>query len=67
MQMKIRITGTKEECLTFAEDLEMYYEVRNISEFYPNTRKNIKSKEGRIYIEAILKVYDPKNKTSITI
>lgn len=65
--MKIRATGTKEECLLFLSDLELYYDVRSASEFYPNTRKNIKSKEGRIYIEANLKIYDPKDGTTITI
>lgn len=65
--MKIRITGTKEECQTFADDLELYYEVRSVSDFYPNTRKNIRSKEGRIYIEANLKIFDPKNNSTITI
>lgn len=65
--MKLRITGTEKECLTFADDLELYYEVRFVSEFYPNTRKNIKSKEGRIYIEAYLKMYDTDNGSIVTI
>lgn len=49
--MKIRLTGTKEETLTFATMLDNIYDVVSVSTFYPNTRKCLKSNEGRIYIE----------------
>lgn len=50
--MKIRITGLQEECDKFVEDLRIYYDLVNVSAFYPNTRKQKESKEGRVYIEA---------------
>ena len=59
--MKIRITGTKTDIDRFVADLELYYEVINVSSFYPNNRKVQKSKEGRVYIEANLIYYDPNN------
>jgi hypothetical protein len=50
--LKIRITGLQEECDKFVEDLRIYYDLVNVSAFYPNTRKQKESKEGRVYIEA---------------
>ena len=58
--MKIRIEGTKEECLKLADDLSLYYDIRSISEFYPNTRKNTFSKEGRMYIAMFMEYIDEK-------
>lgn len=52
--MKIRITGTKPECKKFVamcvKAIPAGY-LRNISDFYPNTRKNMYSNEGRVYID----------------
>lgn len=52
--MKIRVTGTEKECSNFVTMLlktvpNSY--IRNISDFYPNTRKCTYSNEGRVYID----------------
>ena len=65
--MKVRIQGTKDECLTFAEDMKHYYDVRYISGFYANTRKNNYSKEGRLYCEFNMTTYNPETGKTITI
>ena len=49
--MKIRITGTREESINFANELSKYFDITSISAFYPNNRKCLFSNEGRIYIE----------------
>ena len=60
--MKIRLTGTKEETKAFAEHLDAKYEVVSISEFYPNTRKNLKSKEGRVYVDVGFEYVDKRGR-----
>lgn len=60
--MKIRITGTKEECADFVRMVlktvpDGY--IRNISDFYPNTRKCSYSNEGRVYID-LERAVDPR-------
>lgn len=65
--MKVRIQGTEEECLSFAEDMKHYYDVRYISTFYANTRNNKYSKEGRIYCEFNMTTFDPESGTTKTI
>lgn len=60
--MKIRLTGSEKETIAFAEMLDKVYDVVSISEFYPNTRKNIKSKEGRVYMEIKLDLVDKHRK-----
>lgn len=47
--MKIRITGTQKETAAAAELLRVVFDVREISEFYPNRGA---SKLGRVYVEA---------------
>lgn len=52
--MKFRIMGTLEECSAFIEMIKKTVpkeNIRNISDFYPNTRKCTYSNEGRVYIE----------------
>lgn len=60
--MKIRLTGSEKETIAFAEMLDKVQDVVSISEFYPNTRKNIKSKEGRVYMEIKLDLVDKHRK-----
>ena len=52
--MKIRITGTEKECSDFVatvlKSIPKGY-IRNISGFYPNTRKCAYSNEGRVDID----------------
>ncbi len=47
--MKIRLTGTSDECRAYVKELQQIYEIRTASEFYKNTRGPI-DKEGRVYI-----------------
>lgn len=51
--MKVRISGTKEECERLASALESSFdlEVISTSQFYPWKRKDPKSKEGAVYLE----------------
>ena len=65
--MKIRITGTEDELNKFVEDLRSYYDISSVSSFYKNNRKVKESKEGRIYIEARMTIYDPKTGMTTTI
>lgn len=52
--MKIRVSGTKEECesVALALELSMDMEVLSCSQWYPWTRHDPKSKVGAIYLEA---------------
>ena len=59
---KIRLTGSEKETIAFADMLDKVYDVVSISEFYPNTRKNIKSKEGRVYMEIKINLTDKYRK-----
>ena len=60
--MKIRITGTEQECADFVamviRTVPNAY-IRSISDFYPNTRKCTYSNEGMVYID-IEKARDPR-------
>ena len=58
--MKIRIQGSEEECCSFVEYMKRFYDVRYVSTFYANTRKNHYSNEGRLYCEICSRVRDNK-------
>lgn len=60
--MKIRLTGSEQETCIFADMLDKIYDVVSISEFYPNTRKNRKSKEGRVYMEIKIDLTEKRKK-----
>ena len=47
--MKIRVTGTREECTAAAELLATVLDVREVSAFYPNRGPSVL---GRVYLDA---------------
>ncbi len=49
--MDIRLSGTQKEIDKLIADFENYYDVVNVSTPYANTRKQIKSKEVRVYVK----------------
>lgn len=51
MTIDIRIRGTEEECDAYCAWIRKTAEVRSISDWYPDTRKNKQSKLGRVYIQ----------------
>lgn len=64
--MKIRITGTEQETEMFVDEIEHYFDIISVSEFYPNNRKVKTSKEGRVYVELKTTTYDPKTGKTTT-
>lgn len=51
--MDIRIRGTREECAKFVEMVKRTVPscyIKNISGYYPDTRKCAYSTEGRVYL-----------------
>ena len=49
--MDIRLSGTQKEIDKIIADLENYYDVVSVSTPYANTRKQVKSKEVRVYVK----------------
>ena len=49
--MDIRLSGTQKEIDKLIADFENYYDVVSVSTPYANTRKQVKSKEVRVYVK----------------
>lgn len=49
--MDIRLSGTQKEINKIIADFENYYDVVSVSTPYANTRKQVKSKEVRVYVK----------------
>ena len=49
--MDIRLSGTQKEIDKIIADFENYYDVVSLSTPYANTRKQVKSKEVRVYVK----------------
>ena len=49
--MDIRLSGTQKETDKLIADFENYYDVVSVSAPYANTRKQVKSKEVRVYVK----------------
>lgn len=49
--MDIRLSGTQKEIDKIIADFENYYDVVSVSTSYANTRKQVKSKEVRVYVK----------------
>ena len=49
--MDIRLSGTQKEIDKIIADFENYYDVVSVSTPYANTRKQVKSKEVRVYVK----------------
>lgn len=64
--MKIRITCVESEVEETVASLKKVFDIRTVSEFYPNVRKVKESKEGRVYLDVANIANKKDNTPSIT-